>query len=103
MEQYEIDNSAISASKKRLEQINLRLPEIQTEIVQINQARTGIDTELEKIKVFIDQINLKKNNINKDLQIIESQRNKILTEQSQAAAKKSEIDNKIKSLHQSTK
>ncbi len=98
MEQYEIDNSAISASKKRLEQINLRLPEIQTEIVQINQARTGIDTELEKIKVFIDQINLKKNNINKDLQIIDSQRNKILTEQSQAAAKKSEIDNKIKSL-----
>ena len=98
MEQYEIDNSAISASKKRLEQINLRLPEIQTEIVQINQARTDIDTELEKIKVFIDQINLKKNNINKDLQIIDSQRNKILTEQSQAAAKKSEIDNKIKSL-----
>ena len=28
MEQYEIDNSAISASKKRIEQIDSRIPEI---------------------------------------------------------------------------
>ena len=98
MEQYEIDNSAISASKKRLEQINLRLPEIQTEIGEINQAQTDIDTQLQKIKISIEETNLKKNKINDDLQIIDSQRNKILTEQSKAASKKSEIDNKIKLL-----
>ncbi len=98
MEQYEIDNSAISASKKRLEQINSRLPEIQNEINDINQARTDIDTQLQKIKISIDETNSKKNKINADLEIIDSQRNKILTEQSEAASKKSEIDNKIKLL-----
>ena len=35
MEQYEIDNSAISASKKRLEQIDNRIPEIKTELEEI--------------------------------------------------------------------
>ena len=98
MEQYEIDNSAISASKKRLEQIDLRLPEIQTEIRAIDQARTDIDTQLQKIKISIDEIDLKKNKVNEDLKTIDSQRNKILTEQSEAASKKSEIDNKIKLL-----
>ena len=39
MEQYEIDNSAISASKKRLEQINTRIPEIKTELGDITAAR----------------------------------------------------------------
>ncbi len=98
MEQYEIDNTAISASKKRIEQINSRLPEIQNEINDINQARSDIDTQIQKIKESIEETNLKKNKINDDLQLIDSQRNKILTEQSEAAAKKSEIDNKIKTL-----
>jgi len=98
MEQYEIDNSAISASKKRLQQIDSRLPEIQVELEEINIARSDINTQLLKIKESIDETNLKKNKINDDLQIIDAQRNKILLEQSEAAAKKSEIDNKIKSL-----
>ncbi|AFS82477.1 SMC domain-containing protein [Candidatus Nitrosopumilus sediminis] len=98
MEQYEIDNTAISASKKRIEQINSRLPEIQNEINDINQARSDIDTQIQKIKESIEETNVKKSKINDDLQVIDSQRNKILTEQSEAAAKKSEIDNKIKTL-----
>ncbi|EIJ66130.1 RecF/RecN/SMC N-terminal domain protein [Candidatus Nitrosopumilus salaria BD31] len=98
MEQYEIDNSAISASKKRLQQIDSRLPEIQVELEEINVARSDINTQLQKIKESIDETNLKKNKINDDLQIIDTQRNKILLEQSEAAAKKSEIDNKIKLL-----
>ena len=98
MEQYEIDNSVISASKKRLEQINSRLPEIHAETDQISKVRTDIDAEVQKIKASIEETNLKKNKINDDLQVIDSQRNKILAEQSRAAAKKSEIDNKIKTL-----
>jgi len=98
MEQYEIDNSAISASKNRLEQINSRIPEIQTEITGIDKARDDIDMQILKIKESINETNLKKNKINDDLEIIDFQRNKILTEQSEAASKKSEIDNKIKSL-----
>jgi len=38
MEKYEIDNTAISASKKRLDQINTRLPQINIELQEINTA-----------------------------------------------------------------
>ena len=99
MEQYEIDNSAISASKKRLERIDIRIPELKSELDDIVNARSDIDEQILKIKESIEQTNLKKNNINNDLEQVDSQRNKVLTEQSQAASKKSEIDNKIKILN----
>ena len=98
MEQYEIDNSAISASKKRLEQLDNRIPEIKTELEEIKNTTSGIDTQILKIKESIQETNLKKNKINKDVEIIDSERNKILSEQSAVAAKKSDIDNKIKTL-----
>ena len=98
MEQYEIDNSAISASKKRVEQIENRIPEIKLELDGIHNARSGIDTQILKIKESIEETNIKKNKVNDDLEIVDSQRNKILAEQSEAAVKKSEIDNKIQSL-----
>ncbi len=98
MEQYEIDNTAISASKKRIQQIELRIPEIKNEVEDINQVRSDIDLQINKIKESIEEINSKKNKINADLEIIDSQRNDVLNAQSKAAAKKSEIDNKIKSL-----
>jgi len=60
MEQYEIDNSAISASKKRLQQIDSRLPEIRIEIEEINVARSNIHTQLQEINESIDGTNLKK-------------------------------------------
>ena len=98
MEQYEIDNSSISASKKRLGQIESRIPEIKTELQEIDGARNEINAQILKIKESIEETNVKKNTINDDLEVIDSERNKILTAQSEAAAKKSEIDNKIKSL-----
>ena len=98
MEQYEIDNSSISASKKRLSQIESRIPEIKTELDEIETARHEIDVQVLKMKESIEETNIKKNTINDDLEVIDSERNRILTEQSEAAAKKSEIDNKIKSL-----
>jgi chromosome segregation protein len=99
MEQYEIDNSTISASKKRLERIDTRIPEIKTELEEIDGARNDIDTQIQKIKESIEEINLKKNNIYKDFELVDSQRQKVLAEQSEAATKKSEIDNKIKILN----
>jgi len=98
MEQYEIDNSAILASKKRVEQLDSRIPEIKTELEEIKNTTSDIDAQILKIKKSIEETNLKKNKINKDLEIVDSERNKILTEQSDVAAKKSEIDNKIKIL-----
>ncbi|MFB5606236.1 MAG: chromosome segregation protein SMC, partial [Nitrosarchaeum sp.] len=98
MEQYEIDNSAIVASTKRLQQIDLRIPEIKNEITAIEESRGEIETRILQSKESIDETNIKKNKINDDLEILDSERNKILTEQSVAASKKSEIDNKIKLL-----
>ena len=99
MEQYEIDNTAISASKKRIDQINSRIPEIKIELEEINNARHDIDTQIEKIKESIEITNQQKNKINHDLELIDLERNKILTAQSEAAAKKSVVDNKIKILN----
>jgi len=98
MEQYEIHNSAISASKKRLEQIHNRIPEIKTELEEIGTARSDIDIKILHMKESLEETNIKTNQINKDLEIVDSERHKILTEQSEAASKKSEIDNKIKTL-----
>ena len=98
MEQYEIDNTAISASQKRLDQINDRLPQIKTELEEINIARNDIDNQIQKIKDSIEHTNEQKNKINRDLELIDLERNKILTEQSEAATKKSEVDSKIKTL-----
>jgi chromosome segregation protein len=98
MEQYEIDNSAISASKKRIEQLDKRIPEIKTELEEIKNTTSDIDTQILHIKESIEETNLKKNKINKDMELVDSERNTILTEQSNVAAKKSEIDYKIKTL-----
>jgi len=98
MEQYEIDNSAIVASTKRLQQIDFRFPEIKNEIQTIDIARSEIESHISESKIEIDETNIKKQKINNDLEILDSERNKILTEQSIAASKKSEIDNKIKLL-----
>ena len=99
MEQYEIDNTAITASEKRLDQINKRTPQIKIELQEIVNARQEIDTQIQKIKDSIETTNKQKNKINDDLELIDLDRNKILTEQSEAAAKKSEVDNKLKILN----
>ncbi|HJJ21885.1 MAG TPA: chromosome segregation protein SMC [Nitrosopumilus sp.] len=98
MEQYEIDNTAIFASNKRLEQINLRIPQIKIELEEIDHTRQNIDIEIQQIKNLIETINVQKNKINSDLELVDSDRNKILTAQSEAATKKTDIDNKIKNL-----
>jgi len=98
MEQYEVDNSAIVASTKRLQQIDLRIPEIKNEIESIDLDRSDLESRILQSKESINETNLKKNKINDDLELLDSERNKILTDQSIAASKKSEIDNKIKIL-----
>ncbi len=98
MEQYEIDNSSIVASTKRVQQIDKRIPEIKTELESIVQSRKEIESKIQQIKNTMDETESKKKQINDDLELIDSERSKILNEQSVAASKKSEIDDKIKLL-----
>ena len=98
MEEYETYNSTIVASTKRLQQIDFRIPEIKNEIEAIDLSRSEIEFHILQSKESIDETNIRKKKINDDLEILDFERNKILTEQSIAASKKSEIDNKIKFL-----
>lgn len=98
MEQYEIHNSAISASRKRIERITARIPELKIELNSIDDARNNINTKIQKIKESMMETNEKKNNIGKELELVDFQRQKVLTEQSEVAVKKSEIDKKIQTL-----
>ncbi len=98
MEQYEIDNSASTASKKRLEQIDTRIPEIKVELEKINDTRSDIDSKILNMRESVEETTLKQNKIKGDFEQIDSQRNKILIDQSEAASKKSEIDKKIQTL-----
>ena len=97
-EQYEADNSIISVSTKRIEQIDNRSPKIKTELEDIKNSIIDVDTQILKIKESIEETNLKKNKINNDVVIVDSEYEKVLTAQSDIAAKKSEIDNKIQIL-----
>ncbi len=72
MEQYEIHNSAISASQKRIERITGRIPELKIELESIDTARNNIDTQIQKIKESIQETNEKKNNIGKELELVDS-------------------------------
>ena len=98
MEQYEIHNSAISASRKRIERITARIPELKIELNSIDDARNNINIKIQKIKESIMETNEKKNNIGKELELVDFQRQKVLAEQSEVAVKKSEIDKKIQTL-----
>ena len=51
MEQYEIDNTAISASNKRLEQINNRLPQIKIELEEIEMLEQILIHKSKKLKI----------------------------------------------------
>ncbi|MDX1441636.1 MAG: chromosome segregation SMC family protein [Nitrosopumilaceae archaeon] len=100
MQQYEVYNSGIVASNKRLEQIESRFPEIEKEFDSISLSRKEIQLKIFEIKNSINETNSKINQINEDMNEIDSVRDKVLGEQSKAAEKKLEIDNKIKKLNE---
>ena len=100
MQQYEVYNSGIVASNKRLEQIDSRFPEIQRESESISFSRNDIESKISDIKNSISETNSKIQKINDDMNEVDSLRDRVLGEQSKAAEKKLEIDNKIKKLNE---
>jgi len=98
MEQYEIDNSAITAATRRIEQIKLRIVDIPNEIESIFKSGNQTELQITESLKLIDDIDIKQKKIICDLDLLDSERNKILEAQSVIAAKKSEIDRKIQLL-----
>ena len=98
MEQYEVDNSAISASKRRMGQIGSQIPGIRSDLEQADATRDELAAQISEAGESIAEINARKAGIDSDLEAVDAKRGRILKEQSQAAAKKSETDQKIKGL-----
>lgn len=98
MKEYETEKTAISASSKRIEQIESRLPEIKSELQEIGSRRAGILSQIKEAEKSLGSVNARKNRVKDGLAMVDSRRKKTLDEQSQAAAKQSETDQKIKLL-----
>ena len=98
MQQYEVYNSGIIASTKRLEQIDSRFPEIKNELENILNSRSHIESKISLVKNTINETNIKIKKINEDMKGVDSVRHQILEDQSKVSSKKLEIDGKIKNL-----
>ena len=91
-------NSTIVAAKKRIQQVDSRIPEIHQNIEQIHEAQRSIEGRSSEIKASLDTTDVERQKINEEIRILDEERTKVLKEQSEIAAQKIEIDNKIKSL-----
>ncbi len=100
MQQFEVFNSGIMASNKRIERIDTKIPEIKNELEHISSSRNDSESKISQIKESINDTNTQIKNINDNMHEIDSIRDKILGEQSQASARKLEVDNKIKILNE---
>ena len=98
MEQYEVEKSEITSSERRIEQIDIRMPEIAEQLEIISSQQNDLNQNIASINDAINIINDEKTKINTTLHDIDTQRNKILDQQSKAAAAKSLIDEKIQKL-----
>ncbi len=98
IEEHESEKAAMSASQKNVEQIKTRLSEIGVELQNIDDLRAEISPQIIAAKESLTTIDTRKNKITEDLKLVDMQRQKVLDEQSSAASKKSEIDQKIQQL-----
>jgi len=98
MQQFEEVNSEIVTAKKRIQQIEKRIPEIKQEIEKIHEDKNAITSKTSEIQKSIDETNIEKKKINEQVTLLDSERSKVLKQQSEVTAKKLEIDKKIKEL-----
>ena len=100
MEQYEVHNSAISASRKRMGQIDGRIPAIAADLEQAALERDRTGAKISEAKGLLDEIDARKEKIGGELGAADSRRAKVLAEQSEAAARQSETDDRVRQLRE---
>jgi chromosome segregation protein len=98
MHQSEGANSKIATNTRRLNQIDLRLPEIESELNNLHEKRSQLEVQIQQLKESINSINETKKTANTDLSSIDSEINQVLKQQSQAATNRLKVDEKIKNL-----
>ena len=97
-ERYTTDSSTAKVSKRRIAQIDSRIPEVRAEVEGIGRAMADIDAQALQASKSIDEISARMGKTDDSLNGIDSQRSQILARQSDAVAKKSKTDEKIRGL-----
>ena len=91
-------DSQIKTSKKRLADIESRLPDITNELEKMSQNEGKVDSELEDVKKSIQKLNVSKSVVDKKIEANDSEIKSILYRQSELAGKKNTVDKKIQDL-----
>ena len=100
MQVYESANTETITKSRRLEQIDIRLPQIATDLEQLHQTRLMIETQTTEQKGVIAKIKEDKNQIYEQIKLVESELSLVYKQQSQAIAQRKEVDTKIQGLTQ---
>lgn len=98
MQLYESANTETLTKTRRLNQIQMRLPEIVTELDALHQARLGIESQISEQKISLAQIREEKNRIYQEVKSIESEMSQVYRQQAQVIAQRKEVDTKIQNL-----
>ena len=98
MHQFETANSKLATNARRLSQIDSRLPEIQTELLSLNERRSVLENQITELKNSITAINETRKTANVELASVDSEINQVLKQQSLIATNKMRVDEKIRNL-----
>jgi chromosome segregation protein len=98
MQAYEYANTETITKTRRLEQIKSRLPQIASDIEQLQQARAVIESQIAEQRAVIAKIKEDKNQIFAQIKSLESETSQVYRQQSQAIAQRKEVDGKIQGL-----
>ena len=99
IQKSEHEKSEINTSKKRLEYIESRLPEIKSSLEMLQEERCSLEININQMRSSIQQLNDERRQINEEVRTIDYELSKIRKEQSEISIKKLETDSKINSLN----
>jgi chromosome segregation protein len=98
MQVFESANTEILTKTRRMSQIQARLPEIETELEQLQQARSAIDVQIGEQRSVLVQIRDQKNILFQEIKTLESEISQVYKQQAHVLAQRREVDGKIQSL-----
>ncbi|MDE1875499.1 MAG: chromosome segregation protein SMC [Thaumarchaeota archaeon] len=98
MHQFESANSKIATNTRRLSQIDLRLPEIQSELAALGERRSLLENQITELKNSINMINETRKTANAELASVDSEISQVLRQQSQIATNKLRVDETVRKL-----
>ena len=99
IQKSEHEKSEINTSKKRLEYIESRLPEIKSSLEMLQEERCSLEININQMRSSIQQLNDERRQINEEVRTIDYELSKVRKEQSEISIKKLETDSKINSLN----